>query len=70
MSKMLRFGGPKLPAGTHTFYVVSDERGDLEYRAEVGHEVAFDKVTNAQHYIDSGLATLATGKGAVAKETA
>ena len=56
MMKTLRFGGPKLPVGTHTFYTTAD--GSRELRAEVGDEVQFDAIMNGQHYIDSELASI------------
>lgn len=65
MSKVLKFGGPRLPEGTHTFYTTTQADGSAtETKANVGDVADFDKVDNAQHYIDTGLATLASSKAA------
>jgi len=40
-TKMLKFGGPGLPPGTHTFYESRDAEGRAVFvdRVEAGHEV-------------------------------
>jgi len=45
-SRMLKFGGPGLPPGTHTFYEMRDEKGAAKFvdRVEPGHVVDASKV--------------------------
>ena len=61
--QVLRFGGPGLPAGTHTFYTTPE---GAEHRAESGAEVPAAQVTNAKEFIDRGMASIVTKKGAAA----
>lgn len=65
--KILRFGGEALPKGTHTFYSKKAADGsEAEFRADVGHEVPFEEVTNAQYYVDTKRASVVTGKASPA----
>ena len=45
-TKMLEFGGPGLPPGTHTYYEMRDEHGKAKFidRVEAGHVVEASKV--------------------------
>lgn len=54
--KKLRFGGPGLPKGTHTFYETPDGRF-VDHITE-GHEVDCDLVHRAQEYVERGQATI------------
>ncbi len=55
--KVLVFGGENLPKGTHTFY--ESAKGG-EHRVEVGQEVPYDEVVNAEHFIKNKLAAVKT----------
>ena len=61
--QVLRFGGPGLPPGAHTFYTTPEH---AELRAEAGAEIPVAQVANAKEFIDRGMASIVTKKGAAA----
>lgn len=50
MRKMLVFGGPGLPPGTHTVYETKD--GEHFDPVQPGHKVDFDSVVRAEEYVE------------------
>lgn len=63
MKAYLKFGGPNLPAGTHTWFfdreLPTPEGGDYGYattRAEPGDVVSVARIVDAEYYVNTGRA--------------
>lgn len=59
MARMLKFGGPALPEGTHTWYrTVPDKDGRVRHRdVHPGAVVNGEEIDNPEYYVATGRAS-------------